>query len=322
MKTDLEERFFEAFDLGGVALSCVRLLIDNEMPIEWEQAIQNEKQRVINETQNFDFSIVNSNRKAPIIEEIEDNIHFLTGVEREHYLYSLLLPFGEWVRLAKGRVDDFETDWSKQNAKDCAKIIFDIINGEFPKDTVEYSLQMWYSAFSHYCNRLDALLLQEGIDIFNLQDETGVKLILYRDISALEFYIGSYRLAQKYINNLTSTPQPDYQNSNPDTSTDGIRLPQEADTDRARKYIARAIERGLIKYTPTELEWQAIGGRGGNSQLGYFLSKIYEQPRPISALEKLFDVKKLSTYIGNANYEIKRADVKRWRTEIDNLFIE
>ncbi|MDE7414564.1 MAG: hypothetical protein K2N05_12365 [Muribaculaceae bacterium] len=96
----------------------------------------------------------------------------------------------------------------------------------------------------------------------------------------------------------------------------------ELDTTEARLYVSRAIERGLIQQTSTGFEWIPIMGRGGKAQLGYFLSKVYQQPRPIATLEKLFDVKKLSTYLGNADYEAKRADVKRWRTEIDKIFID
>lgn len=110
---------------------------------------------------------------------------------------------------------------------------------------------------------------------------------------------------------------------NPTGASPGAwRLPIELDTPEARKYITQAIERGFIKPTSTGLRWQAIRGIGGNSQLGYFLNKVYQQPRPITALETYFGVKKLSSYICNADYEVKRADVIRWRTEIDKLFNE
>ncbi|MDE7465288.1 MAG: hypothetical protein K2M59_02510 [Muribaculaceae bacterium] len=96
----------------------------------------------------------------------------------------------------------------------------------------------------------------------------------------------------------------------------------ELDTTEARLYVGRAIERGFIKPTSTGFEWIQIMRRGGKAQLGYFLSKVYPQPRPITTLEKLFDVKKLSTYLGNADEKAKRADVIRWRTEIDKIFID
>ncbi|MBD5272939.1 MAG: hypothetical protein HDS42_06735 [Bacteroides sp.] len=109
-------------------------------------------------------------------------------------------------------------------------------------------------------------------------------------------------------------------NTSTGLSPDGLGLPMDLNTDRARKYFNRAIERGFIKPISTGFEWIPIMGRGANAQLGYFLSKIYSQPRPINALERLFDVKKLSTYLSNAEHEVKRADVIKWRAEIDNIF--
>jgi predicted membrane chloride channel (bestrophin family) len=117
MRTDLENRFFEAFELGGVALSCIRILADNATPERWDTIDQQERQRIIAETGAFDFSIINSNRKAPIIQEIEVNLHLLTGRERMNYLYSLLIPFGDWLRMARGGIEATETEWSKQRAK-------------------------------------------------------------------------------------------------------------------------------------------------------------------------------------------------------------
>lgn len=324
MRTDLEKRFFEAFDIGGVALSCISELADNTIPEGWENIIQQQRQRIIAETEAFNFSIINSNRKAPIIQEIENNLHILTGRARENYLYSLLTPFAEWLRIVGRRIEEYETEWSKQNAKNRAERVFNILNGHYSDGTIEQASKIWDNALRVYANRLDALLLQEGEDLFKLQEITGIKLIECRDISAMEFYIGSYSLAQKYIAELTnkvtdlvtSTENPT------GTSPDEWKLPLELNTNKARSIIARAIEQRYIIITTTGLEWIAINGRGGNSQLGYFLSKIYEQPRPITALENLFGVKKLSTYIGNADFDVKRADVIKWRAEIDSLFIE
>lgn len=118
-----------------------------------------------------------------------------------------------------------------------------------------------------------------------------------------------------------SLTQPDPPTPVSDPNSEELSLPPELDSPKARKYFKRAMERGYIKTTTTGLEWVAIGGgRGGNAQLGYFLSRIYPQPRPINALERLFDVKKLSSNLTNAEFDYKRANVKRWRAEIDNIF--
>ena len=60
-----------------------------------------------------------------------------------------------------------------------------------------------------------------------------------------------------------------------------------------------------------------FGGSRGQARLGYFCFKVYNQPRPINPLEKLFGVKKLSASITNAGIEPIRQDVKKWRQEMD-----
>lgn len=336
MKTELEQRFFEAFELGGVADSCMRLAIegldDDEKPEEWRRIDDERKKEVIEETNRFDFSIVNSNRLAPIFQEIQANLHLLTDRTRESYIYGLLTPFKDWVRIIRGRADEGESEWSKERLKHQAEQIFKILNGDYERGTIEGALQEWENIVIHYSNRLDAILLQEGEDLLRYQQITGVRLIEYRDLSELEYYCGSVGVAKKYIADLNPTPQPDTSTpvitdsvigtSTGATAPEGWRLPMELDTDRARKYFARAIERGFILPTSTGFKWIDIRGRGGKAQLGYFLSKVYTPPRPITALERWFGVAKLSTYIGNADYEVKRSDVKYWRTEIDKLFID
>ncbi len=89
-------------------------------------------------------------------------------------------------------------------------------------------------------------------------------------------------------------------------------LYDELDTPEANKYFARAVEAGYMKPTATGGEWLTAVVR-----LGYVCSKIFQQPRPIAALEKYFGVTKLSASITQASIEAVRADVKKWRAEID-----
>ncbi|MDD2951981.1 MAG: hypothetical protein PHC95_02285 [Parabacteroides sp.] len=97
-------------------------------------------------------------------------------------------------------------------------------------------------------------------------------------------------------------------------------LPSELNTERARKYFAKAIKVGYMERTGNGYKW-LFGGDKGQARLGYFCNKVYNKPRPINKLEELFEVKKLSASITNADSEAKRADVKQWRSEInDNIF--
>ena len=99
-----------------------------------------------------------------------------------------------------------------------------------------------------------------------------------------------------------------------------VQLPPELDTEEARKYFAKAINIGYMKKEGNGYRW-LFGGNKGQVRLGYFCNKVYTRPRPINKLEQIFGVKKLSASITNADIEATRADVKKWRDEIDsNIF--
>lgn len=120
---------------------------------------------------------------------------------------------------------------------------------------------------------------------------------------AIQEYIMNGRLEQK--------------DDNENECSNDVNLPNELNNNNAKVYFARALECGYIKYTNNGYRW-SFGGSKGQARLGYFCFKVYNQPRPISQLEKLFGVSKLSASITNAGFEPKRADVKEWRKEMDN----
>lgn len=65
--------------------------------------------------------------------------------------------------------------------------------------TVENCLNFFWHIAIKYANRLDALLLERGINLLWYQQESGIYLKFHRCITDVEFYIGSYELAKKYI---------------------------------------------------------------------------------------------------------------------------
>lgn len=70
------------------------------------------------------------------------------------------------------------------------------------KGTVEYCLSAFVRIMSKFANRLDALLLVYGIDLMRLQEVSGLYMKGYRRIADVYIYIGSWELAQRYINAL------------------------------------------------------------------------------------------------------------------------
>lgn len=113
---------------------------------------------------------------------------------------------------------------------------------------------------------------------------------------------------EKWLNSITPQPQGNQPPASQEPAT-GRELPSELDTEQARKYFARAVAAGLMS---EQFEWLAT-----KAQLGYFCYNTYSQPRPLTMLERFFDVKKLSSDITNASITAKRADVRKWRAKQD-----
>lgn len=103
-----------------------------------------------------------------------------------------------------------------------------------------------------------------------------------------------------------------------DKFDDGVVLPPELEPERVGKYFIKAIKVGYMEKDGNGYKW-LFGGNKGQARLGYFCNKVFKQPRPINILEDLFKVKKLSASITAAGVEVKRADAKRWREEMNNI---
>lgn len=97
------------------------------------------------------------------------------------------------------------------------------------------------------------------------------------------------------------------------------KLPDGLKTDRAIKYLTRAVEVGYIIPTDTGFKWIMGGKRGLLARLGYFVEKVYcptnTEQLPEAAINSLFGVSRICSAITQL-YNAKRP--QKWRTEIDN----
>lgn len=66
-------------------------------------------------------------------------------------------------------------------------------------NTVEKCLNCFWHIVTLFANRLDALLLERGINLLWYQQESGIYLKPYRYIHDVDLLVGSYELAKKYI---------------------------------------------------------------------------------------------------------------------------
>jgi hypothetical protein len=107
-------------------------------------------------------------------------------------------------------------------------------------------------------------------------------------------------------------------------------LPKELDTDNARKYFPKAIERQYMQVTADgKYHWTGTGDRGENAQLAYFLGRVYNYKHtvngnagenfPEESLNELFGVKRLYSSLTQVYNAQKR---QRWRAKIDALFVQ
>ncbi len=104
----------------------------------------------------------------------------------------------------------------------------EIIGGQInEKNSVEWCLSAFVCVWGAFANRLDALLLErtefkpEHRSLIWLQRECGIYLKPYREITDVDYYLGSIELARKYISEVRGVEFPDTQQvSAPQTSDD------------------------------------------------------------------------------------------------------
>lgn len=165
----------------------------------------------------------------------------------------------------------------------------------------ENCLSIFVGIASMFANRLDALLLQNNIDLMRLQQESGIYLKSHRIITDVDFYIGSMELAQKYIdelpkintNNEETTGEPQQEHLG---QSEALNLPIGLNTTRANIYFPKAIEAGIIAQTNT-------GYRKGDItqvQLAYFLELIFCRDNEGKDHGKDFPEKALNNIFGES----------------------
>lgn len=129
-----------------------------------------------------------------------------------------------------------------------------------------------------------------------------------------------------------SVPLPDgwfdvYLDEEPEEA-DTLKLPKELNTEKARRYFAKAIE---LQYMETiadgKYRWIGTDNKGKTAELAYFLGKVYNYKHtltgnagedfPEESLNKLFGVSRLYSSLTQV-YNAQKP--QRWRSQIDAIF--
>ena len=187
--------------------------------------------------------------------------------------------------------------------------------------TVENCLNAFCNIVYRFANRLDALLLTYGIDLMKLQKESGLYLKSHRIITDIDCYIGSMELTKRYIDALPQEPnaasKQDIAEPQP-KQKQGFSKPQQ-ETEREKKFFAKAIEAGLIEKDGENYRW--LHNNGLKASLGYFLNKVFNPKGtaqiPYKRMGNLFNETRLDTATDQA---LTAKKPQKWREEIDAIF--
>ena len=187
------------------------------------------------EDRDSDFTGGLLRESSPLMDEIKSNLkECFTDNEKEQYVFSLLKHFGRAgcncsvVFAPAGEMNrlDFEvTKWEnykktcpKQDIQVCERMInhckeqkewiaqslvdFETIGlSAFvtESNTPRYWLGFFQDLVRVFATRLDALLLENGMDLMRIQKDSGLYVQMMRNVSLLAEYLGSETLARRYI---------------------------------------------------------------------------------------------------------------------------
>lgn len=262
MDKTIETKFFEAFSFGGVVAHCIEWMrYTYNLPcVKGEASTKdtrklNEKwvkyyeetlpESILEATNAFNFDVIDC-IDSPLMDEIEGNLKDCkTDTQKENYLFSLLLPFGNgWKGCGYARVFNPKTEMEQKDwALYVNRQFCEILNKADNENSVEYCLHRFSRAAKMFADRLDALLLTYGIDLLRLQRECGVYLKEYRIITDVDLYIGSRELAQRYIDALPK----DNARERLETAPEGAVILPDANNEKVKKTRGRGRPKETFK---------------------------------------------------------------------------
>ncbi len=244
MDKTIEAEFFKAYELFGIVDICIELLnayaVDCIDEGECDDWITISRAKVFKGIKEFNFDVI-IGQHSSLIEEINSNLkECTTSKEREKYLFSLLKPFKrigdiftpiaalkridnkmkETLCHADGDIQENKNELIKKYEDEKQQILhtqgmfINMINQAATSrdyNSIEYCLCKFWLARNKFANMLDALLLENGIDLMKLQEESGIYLKSDRDIEEIARYVGSVELTQKYIDELPEVDMIDQQ---------------------------------------------------------------------------------------------------------------
>ena len=171
MLTPKFKEFAAVFNRFGVVAEYVKDVRKGRLE-DWERFCKNKE--TLPDWKKFDID--------EIVDEIEERLMDLPKDEREPYLFDVITAFKHWVR-------------DKDSLGE--KIIYQ-----------DDYVGVWATLFYVFVTKFYAMLLKHGIDMMRLQEECDVYLQKEVNEGVTKLYIGSSKLAKKYIDAIQAKREP------------------------------------------------------------------------------------------------------------------
>lgn len=236
MTTTIEIKFFELYQRGSVADSCLFYLRwkydirEYRTKNGWRltdagaKNIEELPAKLFAAATNIDFSA------EEVIEEIRGNVDTLEQNAATLYRYlrhDIIKPLN-YISEQSELIESIK----------CSLNLLHPFTAEIEAFSILFDL------LEEFINRLDALLLEYGIDLMELQKECGITLKQGRNIDDITPYIGTPELTQRYIDALaqccTAVADPNGQQSIRSQSGYDVQpfeVPECLHTDEAEKML-------------------------------------------------------------------------------------
>lgn len=254
------------------------------------------------------------------IKDTQKDLKMWENMQQDEQLYNVNgEPCGtvqEEVEACKHFIEEYKyrierAEYKADKYREIANSITDI-----KEKTVEHCFDNLLQVVYMYATRLDALLLEKGINLMWYQKESGIYILTRRDITLLQEYCGSYKLARKYIDEALPQTEPQQ------ITKIGVKNNSLSKLTKAEvEYYGKAVKSGMAEKTEDGYKWKY--NNGSKASLAYFLNKIFNPDGtgqiPFKKLDVLWDVSRLDSALDKA---INAKNPQQWRTDIDKLFTE
>ncbi len=251
---------------------------------------------------NFDIDLISKN---------EDNKRYLEfAINEANKMFDVIEEAFERIDVQK--MDDDVFDLFNDNKKEAVKCVM--------RELLISCVYPYFELVNKNRERLNELQQYVRSKDYSLWGLLGEKEVGFCEYGILKKEIQVLNVADKYFPGLREEIETERYEGKENIYKQETVLPKQLVSaldelsEKENKYYERAIKCGFMEKVEAGFRWV----NGGNVRLGYFCSKVYNNPRPINKLEDRFNVKKLSASISQAEYEAKRKDVIAWRNDIDN----